>query len=88
MTPDMQEIIRAVIRFIYGKHDVRAEESFQTAAWMWVVYLALQFFIDLTIYKGRPGAPVLAYYLVNFIPAIIFLAVSLTNLIKKKQASS
>lgn len=57
---------------------------FQTAAWMWVVYLALQFFIDLTIYKGNPGVPVLAYYLVNFIPAIIFLAVSLTNLIKKE----
>lgn len=61
-----------------------SKRVFQTAAWMWVVYLALQFFIDLTIYKGSPGAPVLAYYLVNFIPAIIFLAVSLTNLIKKE----
>jgi signal transduction histidine kinase len=55
---------------------------FQTAAWMWVVYLGLQFFIDLMIYKGEPGIPVLTYYLVNFIPAILFLAVSLTTLPK------
>lgn len=44
----------------------------------------LQFFIDLAIYHGKPGIPVLTYYLVNFIPAVIFLAVSLTNLLKKE----
>jgi signal transduction histidine kinase len=60
-----------------------SKRVFQTAAWMWVVYLALQFFIDLAIYKGNPGIPVLTYYLANFIPAVIFLAVSLTNLLEK-----
>jgi signal transduction histidine kinase len=56
---------------------------FQTAAWMWVVYLALQFLIDLAIYHGNLGLPVLTYYLVNFIPAVIFLAISFTNFLKK-----
>jgi NarL family two-component system sensor histidine kinase YdfH len=62
---------------------IEPKRVFQTAAWMWVLYLILQFFIDLAIYNGKPGTPVLTYYLVNFIPAVVFLAVSLTNQLKK-----
>lgn len=54
---------------------------------MWLIYLGLQFFIDLAIYKGKPGTPVLTYYLVNFVPALVFLAISLTNLIKKESGT-
>jgi len=57
---------------------------FQTAACMWVVYLVLQFLLDLAIYNGKPGASVFTYYLVNLIPAVMFLVISFTNLIKKE----
>ena len=57
---------------------------FQTAACMWVVYLVLQFLLDLAIYNGKPGTSVFTYYLVNLVPAVVFLVISFTNLIKKE----
>lgn len=56
---------------------------FQTAAWMWGVFLVLLYLIDLIIYKGNPGKPVTIYYLVNFIPAIIFFSLTFVKVQRK-----
>jgi signal transduction histidine kinase len=61
-----------------------SKKVFQTAAWMWLLYLVLQTFMDLAIYAGRLGGPVLQYYMINFIPALVFLGFSYTNLLKSQ----
>jgi signal transduction histidine kinase len=56
----------------------------QSAGWMWLVYLLLQALSDVAIYARRFGPPVLGYYLVNLIPALIFLGLSYTKLLKER----
>ncbi|NJD59315.1 MAG: hypothetical protein C3F13_14285 [Anaerolineales bacterium] len=52
---------------------------FQIAGWIWLAYLLSLFVVDLVIYSNQPVSPSPSYYLVNFIPAIIFLALSYSN---------
>lgn len=49
------------------------------AAWMWLIYLACLVFVDLAIYVGRPGQPLVGYYLANTALALVFLGLSYTR---------
>jgi signal transduction histidine kinase len=62
--------------------DPASRNVFRTAAWMWLIYLVLQLLLDIGIYSDKFGGPVLIYYVVNFIPALIFLGFSYSNLLR------
>lgn len=49
---------------------------FRTAAWMWVGYLLALALMDTFIYASRPLQPILWYYLVNGLPALVFLGLA------------
>jgi signal transduction histidine kinase len=55
----------------------------RTAAWMWIVYLASMLVVDLVIYASRPWGPVLWFYLVNFLPALVFLGLAYARWLKQ-----
>jgi signal transduction histidine kinase len=55
----------------------------RTAAWIWIVYLACILGVDLVIYANRPWGAVLWYYLVNFLPALVFLGLAYSSWLKK-----
>ena len=55
---------------------------FRTAAWIWIGYLASLAFVDLFIYASRPMSPVLWYHLINCVPALVFLGLSYSKLIR------
>jgi len=48
----------------------------RSAAWMWIIYLACLAVVDELIYIGGPPLPILWYWLVNGIPALIFLGLA------------
>jgi signal transduction histidine kinase len=62
--------------------DPASKNVFRTAAWMWFIYLVLQMLLDIGIYSDKFGGPVVIYYVVNFIPALIFLGFSYSNLLR------
>ncbi len=49
---------------------------FHIAAWMWLAYLVSLAIVDLFIYARQPISPLLNYYLVNGLPALVFLALA------------
>lgn len=53
-----------------------SKRVFQTAAWIWLVYLLSMAIIDSFIYANRPFLPILWYHFFNIIPALIFLGLS------------
>jgi signal transduction histidine kinase len=53
-----------------------SKRVFQTAAWMWVIYLVSMAVVDIFIYGSRLNIDVLWYHLINSIPALIFLGLS------------
>lgn len=55
---------------------------------VWLLYLTLQLLIDTVIYFGRPIWPLFEYYLVNFIPALIFLGLSFTAWVRNQSRSA
>ena len=57
---------------------------FQTAAWMWLLYLISLVGIDLLIYANQPLEPVLGYHLVNAIPALLFFGLSRLKMLKQR----
>src|SRR5512140_2525535 len=57
---------------------------FQTAAWMWLVYLLSLAIIDLFIYANKPLNPVLVYHFVNSCPALVFLGLSRSEWLKHR----
>ncbi len=59
---------------------------FQTAAWMWLLYLACLAGIDGFIYANRPTGPILWYHFINSIPAFLFLGVSLSRGLSRQPA--
>jgi signal transduction histidine kinase len=60
----------------------------QTAAWMWIIYLASQAIIDSFIYLGRLDTPILRYYAVNFLPTLVFLGLAYSSWLKKHARST
>ncbi len=66
---------------MYNKED-DSRRVFQAAGWMWVIYLAAQAIIDVVIYANRPSDPLLGYYLVNGLPALVFIGLSYLRLSK------
>ncbi len=60
------------------------ERVFQTAAWMWLAYQACLAGIDMVIYANQPLAPILRYHLINDFPALIFLGISYSNILKNR----
>jgi signal transduction histidine kinase len=61
-----------------------SKRVFQTAAWMWLVYLVSLAVIDLFIYANKPIDPILWYHLINGIPAILFLGLSRSKWLKNQ----
>ena len=55
----------------------------RSAAWMWIIYLACLAVVDELIYIGGPPIPILWYWLINGIPAIIFLGLAYLKWLKK-----
>jgi signal transduction histidine kinase len=55
---------------------------FRTAAWIWIGYLASLAFVDLFIYASQLMSPVLWYHLINCLPALLFLGLSYSKLIR------
>lgn len=59
-----------------------SKRVFQTAAWMWLVYLVSLAIIDMFIYANRPLVPILWYHFINVFPAFIFLGLSYSKWLK------
>jgi signal transduction histidine kinase len=58
---------------------------FQTAAWMWLLYLAALASVDAFIYhSNRPYTPILVYHLINDIPALLFLGISYSKWLENR----
>lgn len=55
---------------------------FRTAAWIWIGYLVSLTCIDLIIYANRPMPPFYWYHLINILPALVFLGLAYSNLLK------
>jgi signal transduction histidine kinase len=55
----------------------------RTAVWIWISYLVSLLGIDIIIYARRFGPPVLAYHLLNFLPAFVFLGLSYSKEIQR-----
>jgi signal transduction histidine kinase len=60
-----------------------SEHVFQTAAWMWLVYLAAIAGVDAFIYANQPAGPILVYYLANGLPALLFCGLAYSGWLKK-----
>jgi signal transduction histidine kinase len=61
------------------------QRIFQTAAWMWVLYLVCLTVVDSFLYPSAPFfSPIFFYHLANFVPAIIFLGISCTPWLDKR----
>ena len=58
------------------------------AGWVWLFYLLVQLIIDLVIYFGHPMRPLREYYLVNFVPALIYLGLSFTTWVRGQSRSA
>ncbi len=56
-----------------------SKRAFQTAAWVWLIYLVCLVIIDSFIYANRPTGALLSYHLMNALPALLFVALSRTN---------
>ena len=61
-----------------------SEHVFQTAAWMWLTYLVAMGLVDGYIYARQPVEPILWYYLVTGLPALVFLGVAYSGCLPKK----
>jgi signal transduction histidine kinase len=60
----------------------------RTAAWVWLVYQAALVVVDLAIYANSSAIPILLWYhLINFGPALIFLALSYSKWLKSNGRS-
>jgi len=55
----------------------------RSAAWMWIIYLACLAIVDELIYIGGPPIPILWYWLINGIPALIFLGLASLKWLEK-----
>ena len=55
----------------------------RSAAWMWIIYLACLAVVDELIYIGGPPIPILWYWLINGIPALIFLGLAYLKWLEK-----
>ena len=55
----------------------------RSAAWMWIIYLACLAIVDELIYIGGPPIPILWYWLINGIPALIFLGLAYLKWLEK-----
>jgi signal transduction histidine kinase len=65
-----------------------SKRVFQTAAWMWLLYLASLAILDLFIYSfNRFFTPILFYHLMNDIPALIFLGLSYSKWLENRTRS-
>ncbi len=60
-----------------------SRRAFQTAAWMWLVYLVCLAVIDWLIYANGPLQQVVSYHLINALPALLFLALSRLGWLEK-----
>ena len=61
-----------------------SERVFQSAAWIWVVYVAILAGIDMVIYANRPILPIVWYHIANILPAVLFLGLSYSKDLKKQ----
>ncbi len=61
-----------------------SEHVFQTAAWMWLAYLAAMGLVDGFIYANQSASPILLYYLANSLPALIFLGLAYSGWLRKQ----
>jgi signal transduction histidine kinase len=62
-----------------------SKRVFQTAAWMWLVYLVSLAVIDLFIYANRPNDPVLWYHIINAVPACVFLGAAYSKWLNQQR---
>jgi signal transduction histidine kinase len=63
-----------------------SEHVFQITAWMWLAYLLAMAMVDLFIYANQLVDPILVYYLVNGLPALVFLGLAYSGWLKKQAA--
>ena len=55
----------------------------RSAAWMWIIYLACLAVVDGLIYIGGPPVPILWYWIINAVPALIFLGLAYLKWLEK-----
>ncbi len=53
---------------------------------MWLTYLAAMAIVDLFIYTNQPSGPVLGYYLVNGLPALVFMGLAYSRRLWREDA--